>query len=80
MTRPKSPAMRLDVLEDRVTPAIFGEPWLDGRHLTLSFAPDGAAISGIGSSLSSVFTGFGSAERANSKSCGLSRPGPLMRT
>ena len=41
MRRPKPPALRLEALEDRAVPAVFGEPWLDGRHLTLSFAPAG---------------------------------------
>src|SRR5215208_5444345 len=51
MKRPKAPALRLQALEDRAVPATFGESWLDGRHLTLSFAPDGTAISGVGSLL-----------------------------
>ncbi len=33
----------LETLEDRLTPATFGFPWLDGRHLTVSFVPDGTA-------------------------------------
>jgi hypothetical protein len=34
----------LEILEDRRLPAIFGLPWPDPQHLTLSFAPDGAAV------------------------------------
>ena len=64
MSRLKPPAFRLEALEDRATPAIFGEPWLDGRHLTLSFAPDGAAISGVGSNLAGVFAGFSTPDTA----------------
>ena len=41
-------------LERRDTPATFGETWLDHRHVTLSFAPDGADILGSPSSLGSV--------------------------
>ena len=33
-------------LEDRNTPVAFGNPWPDGQHLTLSFAPDGTALTG----------------------------------
>jgi hypothetical protein len=60
MLRPKPPVLRLEALEDRATPAIFGQPWLDGRHLTLSFAPDGTAVSGVGSNLSGLAAPFGS--------------------
>jgi hypothetical protein len=46
------PPRRLTVeqLEDRLTPA-FGTPWIDGTHLTLSFAPDGTNITGVTSNL-----------------------------
>jgi hypothetical protein len=60
MIRPQSPSLRLQLLEDRATPAVFGEPWLDGRHLTLSFAPDGTLISGVGSSLGTAVSPLGS--------------------
>jgi Matrixin len=59
MNRPKPPALRLEALEDRTTPAIFGEPWLDGRHLTLSFAGDGTPISGAGSNLTGTLGSLG---------------------
>src|SRR5262245_15724144 len=41
----------LELLEDRVTPATFGNPWPDASHLTLSFAPDGTAVDGMTSTL-----------------------------
>jgi hypothetical protein len=34
----------LEALEDRLTPTTFGFPWLDGRHLTVSFVPDGTPV------------------------------------
>src|SRR5262245_12926462 len=33
------------VLEDRTLLTTYGVPWSDPRHITLSFAPDGTAIS-----------------------------------
>jgi hypothetical protein len=41
----------LEQLEDRTAPAVFGVPWPDPSHLTLSFAPDGTRIAGQTSSL-----------------------------
>src|SRR5438874_1973275 len=38
--------LRLEILEDRTVPTVFGNPWPDPGHLTLSFAPDGAGIAG----------------------------------
>ena len=38
--RPRA-TLRMDALEDRVTPAQFNVPWADPTHLTVSFAPDG---------------------------------------
>src|SRR5262249_15839237 len=38
-------------LEARRTPAVFGPPWTDPLHLTLSFAPDGTQIAGHASTL-----------------------------
>jgi hypothetical protein len=49
MKRARPP--RLEVLEDRTAPAIYGVPWADPRHLTLSFAPDGTQIAGQASNL-----------------------------
>jgi hypothetical protein len=59
MIRLKPPALRLESLEDRAVPAVFGEPWLDGRHVTLSFAGDGTSISGVGSNLTASLTPLG---------------------
>jgi hypothetical protein len=47
----RSRRLTLEVLETRTTPASFGIPWQDPRHLTISFAPDGTGIAGHQSSL-----------------------------
>src|SRR5438552_6110915 len=47
----KSRKLSLEVLEDRLTPATWGIPWPNPGHLTLSFAPDGTAVSNAQSSL-----------------------------
>ena len=39
----------VEQLEDRVAPAIFGTPWPDPEHLSLSFAPD-STLGGISAS------------------------------
>ncbi|HEY1378659.1 MAG TPA: matrixin family metalloprotease, partial [Gemmataceae bacterium] len=49
MARPTSFA--LEELETRLVPAIFGVPWSDARHLTISFVPDGTSVDGVGSNL-----------------------------
>ncbi len=36
--------LRVEMLEDRCTPATWGNPWPDATHLTLSFAPDGTPV------------------------------------
>ena len=59
MIRLKPPVLRLESLEDRAVPAVFGEPWLDGRHLTLSFATDGTSLSGVGSNLTAALSQLG---------------------
>jgi hypothetical protein len=38
---PRPTILCLEQLEDRCTPATFGNPWPDASHLTLSFVPDG---------------------------------------
>jgi hypothetical protein len=43
--------LTLEPLEDRTTPALFGYPWPDPQHLTLSFVPDGTPIAGSVSNL-----------------------------
>ncbi|HJZ94359.1 MAG TPA: matrixin family metalloprotease [Gemmataceae bacterium] len=55
-------ALRIEPMEDRTTPATFGEAWLDGQHLTLSFAPEGTQIGGVGSSLAGVFSSYGASD------------------
>lgn len=54
--RPKF-SLALEHLEDRCVPATFGNPWPDGSHITLSFAPDGTNISGTASNLSVLTSG-----------------------
>src|SRR5262249_43589372 len=46
-TRP----LTMEVLEDRTLLTTYGVPWSDPRHITLSFAPDGTAISHYQSTL-----------------------------
>jgi hypothetical protein len=36
--------LSVEYLEDRTAPAVFGLPWRDATHLSLSFAPDGTPI------------------------------------
>src|SRR5437868_1598147 len=50
------PALRVEQLEAREVPATFGTPWPDGRHLSLSVAPDGTAIGGTGSDLAALLS------------------------
>jgi hypothetical protein len=50
---------QLVTLEDRAVPAVFGNPWLDGTHVTLSLAPDGTGITGQNSTLQSYLNGLG---------------------
>jgi hypothetical protein len=43
----------LERLEDRTVPAVFGVPWPDSEHLTVSFPPDGTPdAAGVTSTLS----------------------------
>jgi hypothetical protein len=44
-------ALAVERLEDRCTPVVFGNPWPDASHLSLSFAPDGTAVGGRQSQL-----------------------------
>lgn len=46
-----TPPLTLEQLESRHVPALFGNPWFDGAHLTLSFAPDGTDVYGSPSAL-----------------------------
>jgi hypothetical protein len=47
----RSRRLALEALEDRTAPAVYGVPWSDPSHLTLSFAPDGTQIGGQTSTL-----------------------------
>jgi hypothetical protein len=47
----RSRPLCLELLEGRLTPATFGNPWPDASHLTLSFAPDGTPVDGMSSTL-----------------------------
>ena len=47
----KSHLLAVERLEDRATPAVFGIPWPDASHLTISFAPDGTSVNGQASQL-----------------------------
>jgi hypothetical protein len=42
MTR--QPRLRLEQLEDRLTPVTFGFPWPNASHLTVSFVPDRTTV------------------------------------
>jgi Matrixin len=46
----------LETLEDRCTPAVWGIPWTDGSHLTVSFVPDGTKVDGTTSVLSQMMS------------------------
>ena len=51
----KRPGLRVEALEGRDVPAATGFPWGNAGHLTLSFAPDGTAVGGETSALTSTF-------------------------
>jgi hypothetical protein len=57
MTRPTD--LRMDRLESREVPTVFGNPWPNGDRLTMSFAQDGVAYShqtwGYGEHTSNLF-------------------------
>src|SRR5580698_7701370 len=59
---PRPRPLNIERLEDRDLPSatVWGIPWPDGQHLTLSLAPDGTNISGVSSSLSQVLAEAGS--------------------
>jgi hypothetical protein len=59
MSVTRVPILCLESLESRDTPTVFGTPWPDGEHLTLSFAPDGTAISGTPSNLQQILSQLG---------------------
>src|SRR5208282_3668786 len=41
----------LEQLEDRLVPTVWGIPWPDPQHLTISFVPDGTNVAGQSSNL-----------------------------
>lgn len=43
MTSGRGFRLSLEQLEDRLSPSVWGVPWPDPQHLTLSFVPDGTA-------------------------------------
>lgn len=60
--RPPRPArLGVEHLEARDVPALFGTPWPDADHLTVSFAPDGTDVAGVQSNL---FSSVGAARPA----------------
>jgi hypothetical protein len=50
--------LRVEPLEDRSVPAVFGTPWPDS-NLTISFAPDGTDINGAPSNLTAMLSTLG---------------------
>src|SRR5262245_57206982 len=51
--------LQVERLEERTVPSIFGNPWPDSQHLTLSFAPDSTGIAGASSILSQTLAPMG---------------------
>ena len=64
-------------LEDRCTPALFGVPWADPMHLSLSFAPDGTTAAGEPSQLlAALDAAMPRAAWQGADASGPPRPGP----
>lgn len=59
MLRPRPLSLEHLDARDMPSASVWGVPWPDGQHLTLSLAPDGAKISGVGSTLSTVLANAG---------------------
>jgi hypothetical protein len=55
----RSYVLNVESLESRDVPTVFGTPWPNGEHLTLSFAPDGTLISGTPSNLQQLLSQLG---------------------
>lgn len=51
MAKHKSRKLHVERLEDRNLLSMFGTPWPDARHLSLSFVPDGTNVNGRPSDL-----------------------------
>ncbi len=58
----KHSLLGVEMLESRDTPSVFGTPWPDGQHLTISFAPDGTMIDGTPSNLQQLISSLGPQE------------------
>jgi hypothetical protein len=56
----KSRKLNLEALEDRLVPTLWGVPWPNPGHLTLSFVPDGTSASSFQSNLFQTLNGVGS--------------------
>jgi hypothetical protein len=57
---PRPNTLKIERLESRDLPStVWGVPWPDAQHLTLSLAPDGTDISGESSTLSTVLADAG---------------------
>ncbi len=61
---PRRARIGCERLESRDTPAAFGNPWPDGQHLTLSFAPDGTSVGGQASNLTHLLQSIDPSARA----------------
>jgi Matrixin len=51
---PRPVRLCVDALEDRLTPAAFGNTWADPGHLSVSFVPDGTLVGSEASTLSAT--------------------------
>src|SRR5438105_471550 len=51
LSRRKPLRLQVYQLEERTVPAVFGCPWADPEHLTVSFVPDGTLVNGAPSNL-----------------------------
>lgn len=48
---PRKFPLGLEQLENRLTPAVYGQDWLNPQNLTISFVPNGASVGNVKSSL-----------------------------
>jgi hypothetical protein len=54
--------LAFEVLEDRLQPAVFGNPWLN-PNITLSFAADGTPVNGVASRFDSALANIPASQR-----------------
>jgi hypothetical protein len=54
------PPFRVEQLEDRLTPAVYGIPWPDPMHMTISFPADGTAVGNATSTMDQLLSEVGS--------------------